>query len=181
MPNHYVSHPLGDMEKHVSFDIPVNIANICYLNIEFTCFRSDYNYDYYPAVTRVDYYVVNNGQVKTRSIYTDNPLTTFFERDDLYYCESGFRYGPFNPYLRGNIDTSIPVTMEYKNGINEWTLMGKKTEDFRKVFKEINSLIDEKTKVVYSTSGYKSTILRFIDCRELSNTILSKKIKRLCK
>ena len=71
--------------------------------------------------------------------------------------------------------------MEYKNGINEWTLRGKKTEDFKKAFKEINSLIDEKTKVVYSTSGYKSTILKFVDCKELSDTILAKKLKRLCK
>ena len=180
LPKHYVSHPLGDMEKHASFDISVNRENICYLNIEFTCFRSDYISDCYPDITRVDYYVVNNGQVKTRSIYIENSLTDFFDYEDLYYCESGFRYGPFNPYLRGNIDTHIPVTMEYKNGINEWTLKGKETEEFRKVFKEINKLIDEKTNVIYSTSGYKSTILRFISCKELSDTTLAKKLKRLC-
>ena len=181
LPKHYVSHPLGDMEKNVSFDNPGNGENICYLNVEFTCFRSDYNHDYYPEIIRVDYYVVNNGQVKTRSIYTDNALTDFFDHDDLYYCESGFRYGPFNPYLRGNIDTHIPITMEYKNGINEWTLRGKETEDFRKAFKEINGLIDEKTKVIYLTSGYKSTILRFLDCKELSETTLARKLKRLCR
>ena len=181
LPKHYVSHPLGDMEKHASFDVSDNRENICYLNIEFTCFRSDYINDCYPDITRVDYYVVNNGQVKTRSIYIENSLTDFFDHEDLYYCESGFRYGPFNPYLRGNIDTHIPVTMEYKNGINEWSLRGKETGDFRKVFKEINMLIDEKTNVVYSTSGYKSTILRFINCEELSGTTLAKKLKRLCK
>ena len=181
LPKQYNSHPLGDMEKQISFDVSDSKENICYLNIEFTCFRSDCVRDFYPDITRIDYYVVNNGQVKTKSTYIDSPLTNFFERDDLYYCESGFRYGPFNPRLRGNIDTHIPVTMEYKNGINEWSLKGKETEDFRKVFKEINMLIDEKTNVVYSTSGYKSTILRFINCEELSGTTLAKKLRRLCK
>ena len=181
LPKQYNSHPLGDMEKQISFDVSDSKENICYLNIEFTCFRSDCVRDFYPDITRIDYYVVNNGQVKTKSTYIDSPLTNFFDRDDVYYCESGLKYGPFNPYLRGNIDTQIPITMEYKNGINEWTLRGKKTEDFKKAFKEINSLIDEKTKVVYSTSGYKSTILKFVDCKELSDTILAKKLKRLCK
>ena len=133
------------------------------------------------SLTKLLIQVKYNKVVFRIRIYIENSLTDFFDHEDLYYCESGFRYGPFNPYLRGNVDTHIPVTMEYKNGINEWSLRGKETEDFRKVFKEINMLIDEKTNVVYSTSGYKSTILRFIDCEELSGTTLAKKLKRLCK
>lgn len=181
LPKPYISHPLGSMEKSFTYDVADDETNICYINIEFSCFKADCIDDYYPDVTRVDYCVVSNGQVRKRTIYTENALSAFFDREDVYYCESGFRYGPFNPYLRGNIDTHIPISMEYKNGINEWALKDKETEDFRKVFKEINSLIDVKTKIVYSTSGYKSTILRFIDCQELSNTTLAKKLKRLCK
>lgn len=181
LPKQYESHPLGDMEKSITFEVSENEENVCFLNIEFTCFRADYNHDYYPEVVRVDYCVINNGQTKTRTAYIDNALANFFDCDDVYYCESGFRYGPFTPYLKGRVDTHIPVTMEYKNGINEWSLQDKKTEDFKKVFMEISSLIDEKTKIIYSTSGYKSTILRFADIAQLSGTLLMKKLKRLCK
>jgi hypothetical protein len=107
-------------------------------------------------------------------------LTHFFARDDVYYCESGFRYGPFNPYLRGHVFTHIPLTMEYKNGINEWSLRNKRAEDVVKVLKEINRLIDEKTKIIYSTSGYKSTILQYANCESLSDTVLMRRLKRLC-
>lgn len=181
LPKHYVSHPLGAMEKNVNFNISNNEENVCYLNIEFTCFKSDYNYDYYPEATKIDYCVVNNKETKTKTVYIENSLTNFFERNDAYYCESGFKYGPFSPYLKGSIGTHIPISMEYKNGINEWSLQNKETKNFSDVFKEINRLINENTKMIYSTSGYKNTILRFAELEELSNTMLIKKLKRLCK
>ena len=181
LPIQYTSHPLGALEKNIAFRASGDEENVCYLNIEFSCFRADYNYDFYPEITRIDYLVIVNGNTQARTVYIDNPLSNFFDRDDVYYYEHGFAYGPFNPYLTGPIYTHIPVTMEYKNGINEWALQGKQTEDFRDVFKEINSLIDEKTKVIYSTSGYKSTILRFTDCVGISDTLLMKKLKCLFK
>lgn len=181
IPKQYMSHPLGDMERAVSFETANEAKNVCYLNIEFTDFKSNPARDYGRDMLRVDYCVINNGKVSARTVYTSARLTDFFTCDDAYYCESGFKYGPLNPRLKGHIDTPISVAMEYKNGINEWTLRDKTTEDFKKVLKEINRLIDEKTKVVYTTSGYKSTILNFIEYNELSNTILAKKLKRLCK
>lgn len=181
LPIQYTSHPLGALEKSIAFRVAADEENVCYLNIEFSCFRADYNYDFYPEITRIDYLVIVNGNTQARTVYIDNPLSNFFDRDDVYYYEHGFAYGPFNPYLTGPIYTHIPVTMEYKNGINESSLQGKQTEDFRDVFKEINSLIDEKTKIIYSTSGYKSTILRFADCVGISDTLLIKKLRRLCK
>lgn len=181
LPKQYVSHPLGDMEKTISFETSNDNNNVCYINIEFTGFKSSPARDYGLDVLRVDYYVINNGKTNSRTVYTNTRLSDFFSCDDVYYCESGFKYGPFNPRLRGRIDTPISIAMEYKNGINEWTLRDKATEDFKKVFKEINRLIDEKTKVIYTTSGYKSTILTFTAYNELSSTILAKKLKRLCK
>ncbi len=181
LPKPYKSHPLGDMEKRKNFDVSVGKDNVCYLNIEFTCFRADFDNNCYPEVTKVDYCVINKGTTTERTTYIENSLTSFFARDDVYYCESGFRYGPFNPCLRGRVDSFIPISMEYRNGINEWSLRDKETENFKKVFREINQLIDEKTKVIYSTSGYKSTILRFVDCKGLSETVLAKKLKRICK
>lgn len=181
LPKHYKSHPLGAIDKSISFDISGDEENVCFLNVEFTCFKSDYKYDRYPSVCRISYHIIRNGETNARTVYIDNPLVDFFCCDDLFYCESGRSYGPFNPFLQGRSETHIPVAMEYKNGINEWTLRDKDFEDFNEVFKEINGLIDEKTKVIYSTSGYKSTILRFTSCAELSDTILTKKLKRLCK
>lgn len=180
LPKPYRSHPLGAMEEKLN-NIASDEENACYINVEFTCFKADYNYGFYPIPTRVDYCIIRNGRQVSRTVYIDNPLTTFFERDDVYYCESGFPHGPFRPYLSGNIETHISVTMEYKNGINEWSLRDRKTEDFQRVFKEINGLIDEKTKVVYSSSGYKRTILKFAEIGSLANTMLMKKLKHLCK
>jgi hypothetical protein len=71
--------------------------------------------------------------------------------------------------------------MEYKNGINEYTLKDVDMEDEIKVFKEIDSLIDEKTKIVYTTSGYKSTIKRYSEIAEKKKISVIKKLIRSCR
>ena len=50
-----------------------------------------------------------------------------------------------------------------------------------KVFKEIDTLIDEKTKIVYTTSGYKSTIKRYSEIAEKKNISVLKRIIRSCR
>ena len=48
--------------------------------------------------------------------------------------------------------------MEVKNGINEYTLLNKEKYDLNSILKEISNLINEKTKVIYTTSAYKKLI-----------------------
>ena len=180
VPKEYQSHPLGAMDE--SFDIqPAGAENVCYLNVEYSCYKADYDLDLYPQMMRIDYCVVRDGKIWSRTVYLDNSLVGFFDNDNMYYMESGFHRGPFHPCLVGAIDTHISVTMEYRNSINEWVLRDKTTENYTAVLLEINELIDAQTKVVYTTSGYKSAILRFADSKTLSGTLLMKKLRRLCK
>ena len=90
LPKQYVSHPLGDIEKSINFKVCPCEENVCYLNIEFTCFKSDYYHDFYPKVSKIDYCIVKNGKNTVKSIYITNSLADFFSRDDLYYYEKGF-------------------------------------------------------------------------------------------
>ena len=180
LPKMYQSHPLKALEE----DIPLAINdgdNVCYLNVESSCHRTDYAYNFYPQLTRIDYCVVRKGSTKVRSAHIHNALSNFFDREDIFYRESGFKYGPCKPYLYGDVDTHITTTMEYRNGINEWTLRDKNAEDAKAVFLEIDKLIDEKTKIVFTTAGSKSAVLRYIEIPTVKDTILAKKLKRLCK
>lgn len=180
LPKMYQSHPLKALEEDISLAINDG-DNVCYLNIESSCHRTDYVYDFYPQLTRIDYCVVRNGSTKGRTAYIHNALSNFFDREDIFYRESGPRYGPCKPYLYGDIDTHITTTMEYRNGINEWSLRDKNSEDAKAVLREIDNLIDEKTKIVFTTAGSKSAVLRCVEYPAIKNTILAKKLKRLCK
>jgi len=181
LPRQYGSHPLRDSEVSIVFDVSPNEENACYINIEYTCFKSDVYHDFYPNISKIDYYITKEGMEHTGTVYIDNPLSTFFEREDVYYIERGSHYSPFKPFLRGAVDTHIPVSMEYKNGINEWTLKDVQTKDDYTVFEEISSYMDEKTKVFYVTSGSKRTILRFAEAPKYKDLLLIKKLKKCCK
>ena len=154
--------------------------NVCYINSEYTCFKGDYYNNFYPVICKIDYHIVRDGVTHSREVFIKNQLENFFKTDDVYYCEKGFRNGPFNIYLVGNIDTHIPVSMEYRNGINEYTLCNVDVEDEFNVFKEIDALIDTKTKIVYTTSGHKSTIKRYSEIAESKNIIVLKRLIRQC-
>jgi len=179
--NTYKSHPLKSAYEKYQFCETDVVNNICYINIEYTCFKADYDSDSYPRICKIDYYIKKDDLVYSREVFIKNELNRFWETDEIYYYESGFRSGPFNICLVGNIDTYIPVSMEYKNGINEYTLKDVDMEDEIKVFKEIDSLIDEKTKIVYTTSGYKSTIKRYSEIAEKKNISVLKRIIRSCR
>ena len=181
LPRAYASHPLGALELPDMVNEADVEENECHIHVEYTCLRSDYNHDFYPVVCKIDYCVRCNGEVNSRKVFISNPLDDFFERNDIYYCERGSRANPYRPYLWGNIDTHISVAMEYRNGINEHSFRDAEMEDLEKVWREINGLIDEKTKIKYTTSGYKSTIERIIDRPRLEKLLLSRKVRKLCR
>ena len=176
----YISHPLKSAYEKYHF-AKTDENNICFINIEYTCFKTDYDNCSHPEICKIDYYIKKDNAVYSREVFIKNQLERFWKTDEIYYYESGFRYGPFNACLVGNIDTYIPVSMEYKNGINEYTLKDVNMEDEIKVFKEIDALIDEKTKIIYTTSGYKSTIKRYSEIADKKNILILRRLIRMCR
>lgn len=177
----YQSHPLQSLYDGFSFVRKQKESNICYLNIEYTCFKGDFWKDIYPEISKIDYLIVRNGEEYARSAFIQNSMMGFFDTDEVYYYETGFHAGPFNPYLVGNVGTHITVSMEYKNGINEHTLCGVKAEDTVKVLKEIDSLIDDSTKIIYTTSGYKSTIKHYAEMEQYKKIKVVKILSKQCR
>ena len=181
IPTDYVSHPLGSL----AFSSPIVPSEIneneCHIHIEYTCLRVNYDHDFYPEICRIDYCLQRNGETHRRSVWTTNSLSSFFEDKGLYYYEQGFHSGPYHPFLVGNVYTHIPISMEYRNGINESSFKDVQSENAEKILLELNKLIDDATRIVYTTNGYKSTILRTIDRPKLKDKLLSKKLRRTCK
>ena len=179
--NEYNSHPLKSVYEEYEFPEIEKENNICYINIEYTCFRADYNNEFYPEICKIDYKIIKDNKSYSRNVFVKNDLMNFWKTDKIYYYEKGFHAGPFNAFLVGNVYTHIPVSMEYKNGINEYTLKNVDFEDEIKVFKEIDKLIDNKTKIIYTTSGYKSTIKRYSEIEAIKNLTIIKGLARMCR
>lgn len=177
----YQSHPLQSLYDGFSFVRKQKETNICYLNIEYTCFKDNFWKNIYPEICKIDYLVVRDGEEYARSVFIKNSMMGFFDTDEVYYYETGFHAGPFNPYLVGNVGTHITVSMEYKNGINEHTFCGVKAEDAVEVLKEIDNLIDDSTKIIYTTSGYKSTIKYYTEMEPYKKIKVLKTISKQCR
>lgn len=177
----YKSHPLKSMYEKFEFSKLRNDNNICHINIEYTCMKADYDNDFYPEICKIDYYIAKENAIYSREVFIKNSLSTFFETDDIYYYEKGFWKGPFNIFLVGDVKTHIPISMEYKNGINEFSFQGVDMEDEMTIFKEIDSLINSKTKIVYTTSGYKKIIERWLWMSEKENINIIKKLVKMSK
>ena len=181
IPREYISHPLGALGLQDPIEPSRIKNNECVINVEFTCFKADVHHDFYPEICRIDYCLCRDEEIHARTVWVKNSLSNFFDRDDVYYYERGFRAGPYNAFLVGDVDSHIPVAMEYRNGINECSFREIEAENAEDVLLEINRLIDDATQIVYTTNGYKSTILREIDRPILKNMLLSKKLRKLCK
>ena len=65
--------------------------------------------------------------------------------------------------------------MEYDNGINEFTLKDKETYNFLDIVKEIDNLIDDTTKIIY-TSSCKSIIKRWKEYSIAEESLIMKKL-----
>ena len=67
--------------------------------------------------------------------------------------------------------------MEVQNGINDFTLKDKPKIDLEKILDELNSLINEQTKIkVEVRSKMKNKCKEFIECRYNRDNLLKKKI-----
>lgn len=182
----YKSYPLKDLFKEKTLDIKqIGEDNILYINIEFSNHGRRRMLDDYPYPVKVDYAFYKGAKKEKKTYYINNEFTDFFENGDYYVIErSMYVFGRQDPFKigkrtgkEGYVGTSISTSMEYYNGINEYTLQGKETKQFFEVLKEIEKLIDEKTKIVY-TSGCKSIIKDWKESTFYEEGILLRKIIR---
>lgn len=177
----YKSHPLASAYRGEHVENVDISENVCHINIEYTCFKANYDSNCFPEICKVDYLIRKNGQIISKTAFVNNSLSNYFVNDELYYYESGFSVGPYNPCLVGPAKTHIPLAMEYRNGINEFTFTEVETVEDISIFKEIEMLIDESTKIVYSTSGYKSTIKWLCDLSRYRRLKILKRIAETVK
>lgn len=177
----YKSHPLKSRTLSLPPFPTIPKENTCYINIEYTCMKTDTGNGLYPEICKIDYLISKNGLYHTRSTFITNSLADYWEDNDVYYYEKGFSYGPYQVFLVNAPRTHISVSVEYKTGINEYTLSQFPAEDAADVFAEISALIDDQTKIVYTSSGYKSSIKQYAHLATAKKRKIVDRLLRLCK
>ena len=170
------------VEKDIFEDIRDKTDNIIYINIEFSNHGRRWKQDDYPCEVKIDYLLFKDNQQIRKSYYLESEVSKFFSEGYRYVIETSmynlFDKDPFKIGKRGGktIDYStISTSMEYENGINEFTLKDKETYKFQDIIREIDRLINKETKVIY-TSGCKSLIRRWENCDAAKEGILIKKL-----
>lgn len=169
-------------EKDIFEEIKEENDNVLYINIEYSNHGKRWMKDDYPFVVKIDYVLLKNKKKIRKSYYIKSSSSDFF-KDDYYYVIARNLYNyhnidPFKIEKRGGkvADYStISTSMEYYNGINEFTLKDKKTYDFLDIVKEIDNLIDDKTKIIY-TSGCKSIIKEWDKTSVADESLLIRKL-----
>ena len=153
--------------------------NTCHINIEFSMHKELWwGYYIYPEITKIEYVFTKDDERVEKHIFTNTSLDDFFVNDSLQYWEMEKR-GPFYLFIPNHKGTIISSNMEYYNGINELTLASNEKQKFETVLLEINKNIDNNTKIIYTTSGYKGEIFRFLRSRKVKNTLLAEKLIKL--
>ena len=163
--------------------------NVCYINIEYSCFKRDPIHDFYPEILKVDCLVKNEFGDIRKTYFIDSSLSNLMKLEGVcYYGKDDSKFAflkhPFSVKLDRNgndIFTYIPTLMEYKHGINEYVLSKHPYKKFIDVVKEIDSLINNDTKVIYTTSGNRGVIKHYKYCKEFKDILLMKKIFRQIK
>lgn len=174
----YNSFPLKD--TYYPQNIKLNEDdNILYINIDFSNHGKRYMNDDYPCILKIDYIFKKDKNVINKEYFIKSCFDNFFENKDEYYINKSiyrFKFDPFNiwKYSETHDYTTISTSMEYYNGINEFTLLDKEKYNFNDVIKEIDNLINEDTKILYN-SGCKSIIKNY---KNFESIIIKKIIKQ---
>lgn len=175
----YSSHPLKDTYSPKTFSIS-NEDNILYLNIEFSNHGRSYQNDDYPCILNVTYTYKNKDMVINKNYFINSSFDYFFENGDEYYINRklfSIKFDPFNlwKYSERRDYNTITTTMEYYNGINEFTLLNVPKREFKDVINEMDTIINSKTKIIY-TSISKGLIRHY---KNIDSLVIKKIIKQL--
>lgn len=174
----YNAFPLKDKYQEIEFGNLDN--NELVINFEFSnngiC--KDWWYFSYSLI-KMDYKLnINNKIIEKKNIFIlpqdnkENNEIKYFEKDRIEKVK--FRKTPF---CVRNFPDYISTTMEFQNGINEFTLMNKKKYDFNVILDKINSFINAKTKVkVEVRNRMKKKCKEFIECNYKTDNLLKYKI-----
>ena len=182
--NIFSSFQLKDMyeEKDIFKDVKENENNTLYINIEYSNHGKRCRQDDYPEVVKVDYILFKESDKVIKSYFVKSVASEFFKEGYFYVIErSLYDFNNIDPFKIGKrggkiIDYStISTSMEYDNGINEFTLKDKETYNFLDIVKEIDNLIDDTTKIIY-TSSCKSIIKRWKEYSIAEESLIMKKL-----
>lgn len=168
----YVSHILKDNYKDVKF---FNERNVLYINVEY----SNSGRDVWSSceIIKIDYEFNN----KKDTFFIKNSFDNWFDNNkNAYYLAPNlysFRFDPFS--IKSTSEGNITTSMEYYNGINEYTLKDKEKNELQSVLKKIFALTDNEDVKVSLRCKCKR---RFKDLLETyEETIIVKKLKRCCR
>ena len=185
--NHISKIQLQDLyeEKDIFEGISKHNDNVLYINIEYSNHGRRTRQEDYPFEVKVDYILFKNKEEIRKTYFIESSSSLFFKEDYYYVIEkSWYNIHNVDPFRIGKRGGKIPcystisTSMEYDNGINEFTLKDKETRNFISVVKELDELIDNETKIIY-TSSCKSLIKRFKDSSIENESLLIKKLIKL--
>jgi len=169
--------PLKDKYEEIKFkDVGENTLII---NFEFSNNGISKDFWYFTFdLIKMDYLLkINNEKIEKKNIFIKQPeeydeVGEYFEKDfgdRLKFKKQAFCVRKFPNY--------ISTTMEFKNGINEYTLRDKELVDYNDVLDELNLLINEKTEVqIMVRDRMKSKCKEFIKYDYKKENLIKKKL-----
>lgn len=170
--------PLQDKYKEIEFeDIDDNELII---NFEFSNHGICNDWWFFSFnLIKMDYKLnIHNKTIEKKNIFImppeneENNKIEYFEKDriETYKIKK-------EPFCVRNLPDYISTTMEFQNGINEYTLINKKKYDFINILDEINSFIDGRTRVkVKVRNRMKNKCKEYIECNYKTDNLLKYKI-----
>lgn len=174
----YDAFPLKDKYQEIEFGSLNN--NEVIINFEFSN-SGVYNDWWYFAnnLTKIDYKLnINNKIIEKKNLFIipqneeESNEIKYFEKDTIETYK--LKREPF--YVR-NFPNYISTSMEFQNGINEFTLMNNKKYDFKSILDEINSLINARTSIkVELRNRMKNKCKEFIESNYKTDNLLKYKI-----
>ena len=174
----YDAFPLKDKYQEIEFGSLDN--NEVIINFEFSN-SGVYNDWWYFSnnLTKIDYKLnINNKIIEKKNLFIipqneeESNEIKYFEKDTIetYKLKR-------EPFCVRNFPNYISTTMEFQNGINEFTLMNNKKYDFRSILDEINSLINARTNIkIEVRNRMKNKCKEFIDSNYQTDNLLKYKI-----
>ena len=174
----YDAFPLKDKYQEIEFGSLDN--NEVIINFEFSN-SGVYNDWWYFSnnLTKIDYKLnINNKIIEKKNLFIisqneeESNEIKYFEKDTIetYKLKR-------EPFCVRNFPNYISTSMEFQNGINEFTLMNNKKYDFRSILDEINSLINARTNIkIEVRNRMKNKCKEFIDSNYQTDNLLKYKI-----
>lgn len=164
----YEPFPLKDMYKqHIFIEESKykKYKDICKVNIVI----SNNGIKKEPHIIKIDYMITKDDNIiENKDIFIKNYSTEFWENEYTYYVEkdnenrlgltriqfnivSMIGCGYRNKYYKAR-DPHISINTEFKTGINDYTLKGRKLVTLENVMDEIEKIINESTVIISTVS-----------------------------